>query len=234
MAIKFQKIEDCIKETGLKLLVIGASGAGKTVLLGTCKGSTVIINVEAGLMSLSKSKNKNIQVLTIRDLHDLEEALSYFKQKGCPDWICVDSISEIAEAVLASEMLKTKNNLKAYGEMATIVTGLIKEFRDLPCNVIMTSKEARVKDENVGMLYEPSLPGAKLSAGISYYFDFVLAMRIFKNEQGEISHFLQCNSDGFYTAKDRSNTLNLFEPPDISLLEEKVKRPVSSTKTKAA
>ena len=233
MAIKFQKIEDCIKETGLKLLVIGASGAGKTVLLGTCKGSTVIINVEAGLMSLSKTANDNIQVVTVKSRRDLEDVLSYFKQTGTPDWVCLDSISEVAEIILAEELEKTKMPMKAYGEMGNITTALIKEFRDLPCNVVMTCKEGRTKDENIGMLYEPSLPGQKLSAGISYYFDCVAAMRVFKNEDGSVNHFLQCRRDESYTAKDRSNTLEMFEKPDLSIIERKIKnKPV--TKTKAA
>jgi hypothetical protein len=94
MAIQLQNTRDYMSN-GVKILVYGLSGVGKTCLIPTlpnCLG----ISAEGGLLSIRKA---NIDYIEIRGVEQLEEAYQY----ACTseyESIAVDSISEIAEAYL--------------------------------------------------------------------------------------------------------------------------------------
>jgi len=235
MAIKFINPSEAVQKQGLKMLVYGPAGAGKTVLCSKTNEPTLIISAEAGLLSIKDAPN-TIQIAEVRSRRDVEEVLTYLKTEGPPPWVCIDSISEVAETVLAEEMKNTKMPMKAYGELNAVMTDLIKAFRDLPnANVLMTCKQARAKDDSAGqMLYEPGMPGQKLGAAIPHYFDLVCAMRIFKNNDGDLEHWLQCNRDEQYDAKDRSGRLDLFEQPSLAAIKKKIEGKKISTPKKAA
>lgn len=100
---------------------------------------------------------------------------------------------------------------------------LIRAFRDLPRNVYMSAKLERTRDDVAGtMLYCPAMPGTKLGQQIPYLFDFVLALRQEKNADGNTERYLQTSVDSSYVAKDRSGALDLFEPPHLGNIAEKI------------
>jgi len=231
MAFEFINVADAVKKTGLKVILYGPAGSGKTRTCATTGEPTLIISAEGGLLSI-KDAPKNITVAEIHSRAEFEEVLKYLQSEGPPPWVCIDSISEIAEIVLAEEMEKTKMKMQAYGELGIVVTALVKSFRDLPCNVVMTCKQARSKDDSRGqMLYEPGMPGQKLSAALPHYFDIVSAMRVFKHDD-ELQHWMQCNRDEQYEAKDRSGRLDLFETPNLASIKSKIEG--TTKKAKAA
>ena len=144
MAIEFKNPADAVREQGIKMLVYGAAGSGKTVLCATANEPTLIISTEAGLLSI-KDAPKRIQIVECNTGEEVDEVLDYLSQNKLPNWVCIDSISEIAEVVLAEELTKTKAPRKAYGELAVIMTALVKRFRNLHTNVVMTAKWTRSK-----------------------------------------------------------------------------------------
>ncbi len=224
MAIEFKNPADAVLEQGLKILLYGAAGSGKTVTCATTGESTLIISAEAGLLSI-KDAPGDIQIAEVNTRAEVEAVLDYLEQKGTPAWVCIDSISEIGEIVLAEEMSKTKNGIKAYGELAIITTRLIKRFRALHCNVVMTAKLSRAKDDAAGaMLYGPSMPGQRMSQEIPYYFDLVCAMRVGHNPKDaeKMLREIQTNRDGQWEAKDRSGKLDIFEPQNLAELKKKI------------
>src|SRR6056300_1547395 len=99
---------------GVKLLVYGQAGAGKTSLIRTLP-SPVVLSAEGGLLSLSGS---DIPYIEVTDMATLNEAYIWVtqsdeaKQYGS---VALDSISEIAEVVLSSEKKKSKDPRQAYG-----------------------------------------------------------------------------------------------------------------------
>ena len=234
MSVTFKNPADAVTEQGIKAVAYGASSTGKTTLCATAGVPTCLISAEAGLLSIRNAPN-TVQIVEVHSVKDVQEVLEYLKKEGPPPWECLDSVSELAELCLAEERQKVKNKLQAYGEMADIIEGLIKGFRDLPnTNVLFTAKQARNKDDSNGtMLYEPGMPGQKLAAALPYYFDLVLAARVFKNDDGTIEHWLQTQKDEQYEAKDRSGLLDLFEKPNLAALEKKVSGAKSTTKKAA-
>ena len=202
----------------------GPAGSGKTVLCATTEAPTVIISAEAGLLSL---RNTDIAVIEVSSLQDVQDAYQFITESADAkdfQWVCLDSISEIAEKCLASEKLIAKDPRQAYGALQEHMSTLIRAFRDLPGkNIYMSCKQAREKDEQSGAtLYVPSLPGAKLGQGISYFFDFVFALRVEKDAEGNPYRALQTSRDFNYEAKDRSGALDPFEPPSLAAIAAKI------------
>ncbi len=208
----------------LKILVYGQAGSGKTRLAATLS-NPVIISAEAGLLSLRDHK---IAAVEVKSVSDLEEIYGRLRDAEDPDfggfdWVVLDSITEIAEQVLAKEKELVSDNRQAYGNLATHVTGLIKAFRDLPRNVYMSAKCARIKDDATGaMHYGVDMPGSKLGPAVPYLFDEVFALLTHRNEDGDVLARLQTNRTPEYEAKDRSGALDDYELPDLGAIARKI------------
>lgn len=221
MAIKIQSTKD-VQNTGIKCLVFGESGAGKTTLMGTLP-NPVILSAESGLLSLS---GKDVPFIEIKTLDDLREAYQWLTDGEGKKFesICLDSISEIAEVVLNSAKKSSKDPRQAYGEMNETVTELIRAFRDISGkNVVFSAKVEKATDEKGRILYSPSMPGKTLAQGLGYFFDLVLALRVEKNETGENIRAILTDSDGLWLAKDRSGKLETWEAADLGAIINKIK-----------
>lgn len=198
----------------IKVLVHGPAGSGKTRLCGTTGGTPLIISAEAGLLSLH---GQSIDVWEIKNMEDLREAYVYLQNDTKYDWVCLDSISEVAEVVLAAEKKITKDPRKAYGEMNDRMMDIIRDFRDLPKNVYMSAKQSKVKDEITGgFMYGPSAPGQKVAEALPFLFDEVFALHSWKDAEGKLQSALQTQRDAQYEAKDRSGRLGLVEQPNLA------------------
>jgi hypothetical protein len=235
MGIKILDIEDAINDNGIKALVYGEAGAGKTVLCSTMNQPTIILSAESGLLSLKKvlrekpELKKLIKTIIIKTVDDLQEALEFFQdnpERVC-NWICLDSISEIAEQILKAEKEVNKDARQAYGNLTTRCLDILRAFRDLPrYNVLMTAKMARHEtDEGVGY-FTTLFPGKGVGANIPYLFDEVFALRIIEEEvDGELvkQRLLQTEKDVKYEAKDRSGELRAFEPPNMAKIFKRIR-----------
>ena len=206
---------------GVKILVYGSAGAGKTTLIRTLP-NPVVLSAEAGLLSLS---GDDIPFIDIGSMEDLREAYEWIiKGEGQAfDSIALDSISEIAEVVLNTEKKATKDPRAAYGAMQEQMTDLIRAFRDIPGkNVYFSAKMEKSQDEMGKMLYAPSMPGNKIGQSLPYFFDEVLVLRVERDGEGNTQRALLCDSDGNWTAKDRSGKLSTWEAPDLGEVIRKI------------
>ena len=217
MAIQLKSTGD-LGDQGLKVLVYGQAGCGKTTLSKTLP-KPVVLSAEGGLLSL---KDDNIPFIEIKSMDDLHEAYEWVNKSKDYESVVLDSISEIAEVVLSHEKKINKDGRAAYGEMDVQLSEIIRAFRDLNMHVLMTAKLEKQQDEMGRMLYFPSLPGNKTAQKLPYFFDEVLALRIEKDEEGKTQRALMCDSDGLWLAKDRSGKLETWETPDLGEIIAKI------------
>jgi hypothetical protein len=125
--------------------------------------------------------------------------------------------------VLGNEKKNSKDPRQAYGAMQEQVTDLIRAFRDITGkHVYFSAKLEKTQDEMGRILYTPSMPGNKTGQQLPYFFDEVLALRVEKNNEGITERALMCDSDGTWTAKDRSGKLDTWESPDLGLIISKI------------
>lgn len=221
MAINLKKTGG-LTANGVKLLVYGQAGAGKTSLIRTLP-NPVVLSAEGGLLSIQDADLPFIEVTT---MDDLREAYSWAKDSSEAagfQSVALDSISEVAEVVLQHELKKNKDGRAAYGELNTTMQELIRAFRDLPGkHVYMSAKLEKSQDEMGKLLFNPSMPGKSLTQGLPYFFDEVLALRVERDAEGATQRALMCDSDGVWLAKDRSGKLEAWETPDLGAIITKI------------
>lgn len=208
---------------GVKILVYGASGAGKTTLIPTLP-NPVILSAESGLLSLKGTDLPVIEIDSMEKLREAYEWLTKSDEGKSFDSIALDSISEIAEVVLADAKKAANDPRQAYGKLADEMGEIVRAFRDIPGkNVYFSAKMEKSSDEMGRVMYAPMMPGQKVGQGLPYFFDFVFALRVEKDpESGEAFRALMTQSDGLWTAKSRGYELSAWEIPNLGEIIRKV------------
>ena len=202
-----------VHEDGVKMLVYGQSGTGKTSMIKTAT-NPLIISSESGLLSLA---DVSIPAVEISNEADLKEAYEYARDSEF-DTICLDSLSDIAETLLEDYKSKVSDGRQAYGKMNDVINKYVRKFRGLKGkHVFITAKEGKTEINNVAIA-APSMPGQTLTTQIPYPFDLVL--RLESNRKGE--RILHTASTFSQVCKDRSNTLEVKEEANIANLIKKI------------
>lgn len=246
MAVTLTRASTASDNHGVKAMVYGGAGMGKTVLCTTMP-KPIIFSAESGLLSLRKANLERLfgpnqpwvdydpLVAQINNVQDLADAFKWVtesneaKQYGS---LCMDSASEIAEQILNNAKRQVKDPRQAYGELIEKMETTIRQFRDVPGrHVLITAKMEPSKDELTGITtYGPSMPGAKLGNKLPYFFDEVFRLGVNKDPQGTPYRFLQTQPDMQYQAKDRSGALAPMEAPIMaSILHKIMAAPAAST-----
>lgn len=221
MAINLKRT-GTLSANGVKLLVYGQAGAGKTSLIRTLP-NPIVLSAEGGLLSIQDADLPFIEVNSMDDLNEAYEWLTSSEEAAQFDSVALDSISEVAEVVLQYELKRNKDGRAAYGELNSTMQELIRSFRDLPWkHVYFSAKLEKSQDEMGRMLYNPGMPGKSLTQGLPYFFDEVLALRVEKDAEGNTQRALMCDSDGLWAAKDRSGKLDAWEAPDLGAIIAKI------------
>jgi len=221
MAITLKSSGD-VAANQVRLLVYAQAGGGKTSLIPTLP-DPIILSAEGGLLSIAGSGIPYIDINNVETLREAYQWLTESSEAAQFQSVALDSISEIAEVVLANEKATAKDPRQAYGALQDVMGGIIRAFRDLPGrHVYFTAKLEKSQDEMGRILYSPSMPGAKLGQQLPYFFDLVLPLRVEKDAEGNTVRSLQCQSDGLWTAKDRSGRLDPWEPADLGHVIRKI------------
>ncbi len=237
MPVNWTTTDDIAAQGGIKCLVYGRSGLGKTLLCATLP-RPIILSAESGLLSLRRENivrvfgenapgitYSTIPVAQIKTVDDLTEMYNYcVTYPDSYDSVALDSLSEIGEVVLNNAKRQVKDPRQAYGELIEKMENVIRLFRDLPGkNVYMAAKEEPIKDELTGIMkYGPSMPGKQLAIKLPYFFDEVFRLGVNKDQQGKEFRFIQTSPDMQYEAKDRSGALAPMEVPHLGYLFSKI------------
>lgn len=237
--MQWQMTSQVSANQGIKCLVYGGAGRGKTRLCATAP-APCILSAESGLLSL---QDYNIPYLGVSSYDQLVQAYNYFAGSNEPrqlfQTICIDSISEIAEQILGSQKgeeaaKRNPNFQRAYGEMAEKVMHILRLFRDLPgYHVYFSAKMGRTKDEGTGgLLWGPMMPGQQLDQQLPYFTDEVFHIERYPNPALATDPNayptvagLRTYADNQYQAKDRSGRLAPLEYADLSAIFQKIAAP---------
>lgn len=221
MAISLKKTSD-LEQSGVKLLVYGQAGAGKTSLIPTLP-NPIILSAEGGLLSI---KDSGLPFIEISSGEEVKEAYRWMKNSSEAKQfksVAIDSISEVAEVILCEERKVNKDPRAAYGNMMNNMSEIIRQFRDLSgVHVYMSAKLDKRQDELGRILYSPGMPGNKFGPQMPYFFDELLALRVEKDADGNVHRALMSSSDGLWEAKDRSSKLDAWEAPDLGAVISKI------------
>jgi len=221
MAIQIRKTGS-IHTNGVKVLIYGHAGSGKTSLCATMP-NPIVISAEAGLLSLQHADIPYIEVNSMDTLMEAYDFIANSDDAKKYDSICLDSISEIGEVILNHEKKIAKDPRQAYGAMQEQLGDIIRAFRDMAGkHVYFTAKCEKSQDETGKILYAPMMPGNKTGQSLPYFFDEVMALRVELDAEGNPVRALMTQSDGLWQAKDRSGKLETWEQPDLGAIIQKI------------
>lgn len=218
--------------TYLNILLYGEPGSGKTWLAGTANNSpatkpVLLLDVEGGTTTLRTQTD--IDVMQIRTMSQIEEAhAAVNKNPGYYKTVIIDSITELQKLDMRTLMLAQKEarpdstdvyvpSQREWGKSGERVRMIIRGFRDLECNVIVTALLAEKQDEKTNIIYMfPSLPG-KLRSEIPGFFDIVGLLTANDERVGDetiITRKIQFAKTTRVIAKDRTSALPdvMFDP----------------------
>ena len=226
MAIKIQSTAD-FGVDGIKSVIYGASGVGKTRLARTAS-DCIILSAEKGLLSLKK---EDIPYIEIGRPKDVDDAFTFLKNDTTYKTVFLDTISEIGEVLLTDFLLHgydgapVKDGRQAYRMMAEAMMPMIRKYRDLPGkNIVFLAKmEVKEDEENGIMMYRPMIPGQVIKNQLPYMFDGLWNMDITKDKDKKDVAVLQTTATRGRYCKDRSGNLDQFERPDIDAIFAKAK-----------
>lgn len=220
---KIQSTQGYGARQGVKMLVYGLAGRGKTTLCATCP-APIILSSESGLLALAKYNLPYLEVRTLQDLRDYYQwAKTSAECRKNFQTLCLDSISDIAEVVLSASKAKVKDGRQAFGEMIDQMGNIIKEFRDIPgYHVYMSAKQERIKNESTGVvLNQPMMPGNKMGQAMPYFPDLVMQLDI-EGQYPNSYRLLRTQPDFMNDAKDRSGVLDPIEEPHLGKIIQKI------------
>jgi hypothetical protein len=181
----------------------------------------LVLATERGLLSVdSEIRQRGYKVFEITQSSEIKEALTAF-EKTPPDYLVLDSVTKLSSLVLrelqAEKKAEAKGlDLKSWGELATIMSGIINACHWYPSVFVCTCIDEAEAIGEKGYIYGPLLDGKKFKKEFLADFDFVFFLREYKDQEN-ISRVWSVN--GFIDnlpGKDRSGRLETYEKPDLS------------------
>lgn len=216
----------------LNIMVYGDPGVGKTVLAGSASivekmSPVLIIDIEGGTLSLNRDY-PGVEVIRIGTWSDMQKVYDeLYDGKHGYKTVVLDSITEIQKFSMygiMKELLKTDPSrdpdvpgMREWGKNIEQVRRLIRAFRDLPINTIITALAKSERDARTGVTKTtPSLSG-KLANEVAGFLDIVVYMytKVVQNEDGaEVKRLLLTQPTDTQVAKDRTGMLpQIIEDP---------------------
>ena len=224
----------------LKILVYGEPGAGKTHFIGTAMDHPMtrpllVIDANGGMLTLRKRHD-----VDIKEAKTLEEAAEYHQMllnenKGYYKTVAIDGVTELQKLDMNDIMYKLTRapgaprpdldpdipGIPQWGKTGEHMRKIVRWYRDLPMNVIMTAHVLREQDESMAVKLYPSLPG-KMKTELSGFMDIVAYLHTTVKGE-EVTRHMQFLGTSKLIAKDRTGALgNIMDNTSIPEIWDKI------------
>lgn len=205
---------------GVKAILYGAPGHGKTPLLTTVENAALLLT-EPGSKSLAGSQMPTAPGFSVEEIEAFVKWAKGSAEAKKYDAFLIDSISELAEIYVKWAQKKYSHGQKAFGAANEKVLEILDTFYFMPNkHVIFTAKEGRSYDGDAQVRH-PWFPGKELGIKFPHRVDFILHLGIYSIPNvGPTLAIRTANGDGVM-ARARSVKLQTFEPPDLGALIRK-------------
>ena len=241
--LKIKTLRDAIESRRPKIALYGESGTGKTTQIMAVWAQLgedermLILTAEHGLRSIKKASENagfpemlddpRVLVGECGTIGDVKEgvAMASNPANGIA-WAVVDSVSNIADRELRSRMETAGDPRQAYGAMMSATLGVLWGLVDVAAlGVLFIFQEVRnevnegsAKKPEMVNFYGPSVPSKGLQQSMPYVFDGVLRLELKENGDRQI----RTAKTRTIMAKDRTGTLDPFEPCDLGVIIGKI------------
>ena len=209
------------KAYGVKSIVYGAAGCGKTPLANTCP-RPLMLACEPGMLSMRGSTIPTYQAFTDKAIDDFFYWFFGSTEVKNYDTLVVDSISQMPDIYLQEAKKTIKHGMQQYGIMAErTMTHLRRLYFTQHKHTYLIAKE-QLADVNGVFTRRPYFPGQQLNSDVPYLYDAIIHLAKYPVPGiGETLAF-RCKGDISVMARERTGNAAEYEPPDFGALVKKV------------
>jgi hypothetical protein len=227
----------------IRILTYGGPGVGKSILaMSSQKRMTFAFDVDDGALSAHRYAIKNgrdpnwVHIWPVKSSDDFYKGFEWFTANiHRYQLVVVDTATELQQMLLEDARIAANLPIASKREWGMVFTGMeniMRSFRHLPVHVMWVAHETDKEDEYFRrIMYRPSFQG-QFGTHCEKHFSEVWRYCLFEqqirvegpeNRLETVTHrLLQCNRDQFSRAKDRSMSLDPFEPPELDYLLDKM------------
>lgn len=212
-----------VQRFGVKAVLYSGPGKGKTPLMTTAP-NPVICFTEPGFLSVRKYNGPAYPAFTYREIREFWVWAIQSQEARQFGTFCCDSISQMAEIILAEEFTgqangKNKNvdPRNAYGEMSKKVMEIVNWIYFAPgLNALLIAKE-QFTEVNGVQIARPYFPGQDLNIKVPHLFDSVWRIEDTSTAKG-MQRVIRTKESYNAFARERSGNLAELETPDLNYL----------------
>jgi phage nucleotide-binding protein len=220
--MKLMKIAD-LKESYKSILIYSDPGIGKTSIVKTLKGKTLLIDVDKGSNVLHDSKKEDLDILRLsEELSDFPKILEKLEKECDYENIIIDTVSELEKAMLTILGKKGKSDgmpeLQHYGRVGFKIIDYVRKFRNLNSNLIIFAwEQLREYVSPDGSKFNKSYPmlTGKTSETIMGLMDMVGRLEISTKENEKGQRYINFESSNTIMAKDRLTKRKICKVEDL-------------------
>jgi hypothetical protein len=230
----------------LKVLLYGASGAGKTVFCcASQQFNTFVFDVDDGAESAAafkgdpahgtqSTRKDNVVTWRVTSAADFDAAFAWLSANSQHfQLVVLDTATELQRLLLGEICKKNKQlvpNQACWGEILVTMENIARSFRHLPFHVIWTAHEKGYEDKDMARVtWRPNFSGdfaiqyAKHFGEIWRYVvsDNPVEDPVTKRVSYQAVRAVNTSKDGVTEAKDRSQGLDKWEIPNIDSIFSK-------------
>lgn len=217
---------DFAQSYGVKAVIYGPPGGGKTPVINTCP-RPVLLACEPGLLSMRNSNVPTWQGETAERVDDFFKWFFESIETKNFDTLAIDSTSQMAEIYLQAALTgksasgNKKHGLAAYGDMATrTLEQLNGVYFTREKHTYLIAKQEIITEGGISCK-RPYYLGKQLPVEIPHKYDEILQLDT-QNVPGvgQVKAF-RCIGSIDVVARDRTGMLNEFEEPNFEKLIRK-------------
>lgn len=220
----------------VNLLIYGGSGVGKTLLAGTAAmvaemSPILVIDAEEGELTLGalETVSDKIDIVALTDWKKLQSIYNELYDGKHPyKTVVLDSATEIQQLAM-NDVLGANSRIldigitpefKDWYKNTEQIRRMIRAFRDLPMNTIVTALEMDSQDPRTKVTMKRPALSNKLSAQVPAFFDAVFYMYVkeVKGDAANLRLILTDKTDRVVAKCRVQNVPLVLENPDMPML----------------
>jgi hypothetical protein len=221
------------KAVGVKLLLYGTSGSGKTWMASTFP-KPLFVDMEGGLKGIAKAmpyrlpKDPNKVISNLKELRAAYATINAALLAGSAPFetVVLDSISEMQELVMRNVLESYRISGRQYDDQPTLADygkamrdfmAILRAFLQLPCHVVLTAVVAPKKfpeDQNA-----PTFVGQKTGPEVCRLVDEI-GYTYSVSDKDEVKYLVSFANTPDHVAKDRLGFGPKSRPNNFKYLKE--------------